>query len=158
MDTVNIKARKEDAKLVYTGSRFKSYLQRNKISYKEAADALGIDKNTVGKAVRGGNLNVDIILRICNEYQLKITEFFVLEDENGEKYACDYYISSEDAPVDNVNVSEEKFNYKKCEKIDRQVKAVNDMITHSKSVLLQLSKQYDDCSRILDELVKKIDK
>ena len=53
---------------VYSGEKLKNFLHRKGISYKDAAKELGIDKNTVGKAVRGGNLNVDIILRICNIY------------------------------------------------------------------------------------------
>lgn len=56
-------------------------MQRKGLSYNEAAATLGINKNTVGKAVRGGNLNVDILLLICNEYGLNIADFFVIEGD-----------------------------------------------------------------------------
>ena len=52
----------------YTGEKLRQYLQQNDITYKEAAKILDIDKNTVGKAVRGGNLNVDILLHFCNVF------------------------------------------------------------------------------------------
>lgn len=68
---------KEKCKLVYSGERLREFLRRNNISYKQAAEELGIDKNTVGKAVRGGNLNSDIILHICNTYNMPVSDFFV---------------------------------------------------------------------------------
>ena len=103
-------------RIVYTGERFKKYLQRNKISYKEAAELLGIDKNTVGKAVRGGNLNLDIILRICNVYPLRIADFFITAGEEGEMSDSDYYISLESNSRREGMVSEEEFCYKKCQR------------------------------------------
>ena len=41
-------------KIVYSGDKFREYLNRHKITYQEASLQLGIDKNTIGKAVRGG--------------------------------------------------------------------------------------------------------
>lgn len=68
---------KDKCKLVYSGDRFREFLRRNNISYKRAAEELGIDKNTVGKVARGGNLNSDIILHICNTYNMPVSDFFV---------------------------------------------------------------------------------
>ena len=101
-------------KWIYTGEKFRNFLHRNGISYKEAAATLGIDKNTVGKAVRGGNMNVDILLRICNEYGLRMTDFFAVE-RNGDK---DYLNSlDEGSPV----LEECNQEYKKCELTSSEV-------------------------------------
>ena len=62
-------------KIVYSGDKFREYLNRHKITYQEASLQLGIDKNTIGKAVRGGNLNLNVLLTICNFYGLDISEF-----------------------------------------------------------------------------------
>lgn len=68
-------------RLVYSGERFRDFLAANHITYQEASNTLGIDKNTIGKAVRGGNLNTSILLKICNEYKLDLNDFFITVDE-----------------------------------------------------------------------------
>lgn len=68
-------------RLIYSGERFRDFLAANHITYQEASSVLGIDKNTIGKAVRGGNLNTSILLKICNEYKLDLSDFFVTVDE-----------------------------------------------------------------------------
>lgn len=75
-------------KWIYSGKKFKNFLLRNGISYKVAATQLGIDKNTVGRAVRGGNLSVDTLLLICNEYDLKVSDFFVMASSKSESEEC----------------------------------------------------------------------
>lgn len=60
----------------YSGLQFKTFLKQHNISYKQAAEAIGVNKNTVGKVVRGGNLNTHILLRICQVYELDIRDFF----------------------------------------------------------------------------------
>ena len=62
--------------LYYSGLQFKAFLKQHNISYKQAAEAIGVNKNTVGKVVRGGNLNTHILLRICQVYELDIRDFF----------------------------------------------------------------------------------
>ena len=145
---------KDTAKTIYSGSRFKSYLKRNKISYKDAADELGIDKNTVAKAVRGGNLNIDVILRICNVYHLDITDLFMKSDSEGRLLNANYYLSTGDFRGLPPLNADDSGKYKKCEKFDEQVKIVSNLIDHSKSVLDELAKQYDECRRVLDEMIK----
>lgn len=79
----------ETKKIVYSGDKFREYLNRHKITYQEASQQLGIDKNTIGKAVRGGNLNLNVLLTICNSYGLDISEFFKVEtvsDNNIKEY------------------------------------------------------------------------
>lgn len=72
-------------KLIYSGKIFKTFLERKKLSHKTVAAQLGINKNTVGKAARGGNLNVNILLLICNEYDLKISDFFTTQEKSDKK-------------------------------------------------------------------------
>ena len=60
----------------YSGLQFKVFLKQHNISYKQAAETIGVNKNTVGKVVRGGNLNTHILLRICQVYELDIRDFF----------------------------------------------------------------------------------
>ena len=151
-------AMKEGEKIVYTGNRFKSFLKRNSISYKEAADTLGIDKNTVGKAVRGGNLNVDIILRICNVYDMDITDFFVAVGSDGAACDADYYNSISSEGISTQIVSEEDFSYKKCENFDERVKVVSDMIDHNQGMLTELSNGYNACRQMLNELLQMVKK
>lgn len=118
-------------KWTYTGERFRQYLQRNNISYKQAADELGIDKNTVGKAVRGGNLNVDIILRICNIYDFSIIDFFSWEDEDG--VSAEYHDGANyenSLASKSMSCFEEELKYKKCEISD-----VIDMVNNTKIML-----------------------
>lgn len=79
---------KEGKKLVYTGDLLRKFLHRKGITYKEAAKELGLDKNTIGKAVRGGNMNINVLLTIANHWNLPITDFFTFIncDESREAY------------------------------------------------------------------------
>lgn len=72
------------SKIIYSGNKFREFLSRRGITYQEASAFLGIDKNTIGKAVRGGNLNMSVLLTICNKYHLCISDFFVTEPDNEE--------------------------------------------------------------------------
>jgi len=47
---------KDGKKLVYSGDSLRRFLHRKGLTYKDAAKELGLDKNTIGKAVRGGNI------------------------------------------------------------------------------------------------------
>ena len=53
----------EGKKLVYSGDLLRKFLHQKKLTYKEAAKELGLDKNTIGKAVRGGNMNINVLLK-----------------------------------------------------------------------------------------------
>ena len=90
------KQRGSSKQFQYTGERLRQFLQHNGISYKEAASILSIDKNTVGKAVRGGNLNVDILLHICNVFQMDVTDFFCCEITDKDGLPRNYYITLQD--------------------------------------------------------------
>lgn len=102
----------------YSGERFRQYLQRNKISYKEAARILSIDKNTVGKAARGGNLKVDILLHICNVFQMDVTDFFICVITDKDGLAKNYYISSKLIKKKTECVLEDEYNCEKSKNYD----------------------------------------
>ena len=142
-------------KYVYTGERLKSYFQCHGISYKQAAEDLHIDKNTVGKAVRGGNLNIDIILRICNVYRLKITDFFklvnVCETADGETY----YLSSNEVASAGNTVAEENSEYKKCEKSTLMFDALVELMKDSSQKLDALLEVYRQCQDSLNAMTGK---
>lgn len=55
------------------------------MTYQDASERLDIDKNTIGKAVRGGNLNTSILLKICNEFNLNLMDFFTFVEEKDKK-------------------------------------------------------------------------
>lgn len=130
-------------KWVYTGKKLKALFQRKGISYKEAASKLGIDKNTVGKAVRGGNMNVDILLRICNEYGLHMTDFFTTEKE----YEVDYLNSLSD---EIAVLEEECEKYKKCELSRTEIVELKNTMTHTVSLLQKATEDYQRCLQLLD--------
>lgn len=75
--------------VVYSGEKLKEFLTKNRITYLEASEALNIDKNTIGKAVRGGNLNLSIILKICNTYGFKPADFFSFANIDGNDVDSD---------------------------------------------------------------------
>lgn len=139
-------------KLVYSGDRLRTFLQRNKITYKEAAERLGIDKNTVGKAVRGGNLNVDSLLLICNEFGFDITDFFKPEGMSPELIDENYYNSSTGVLTEAVECSDVAINYKKCEKSDEEISSLSALFTQSHTLVCELMEKHEECRRILDKL------
>lgn len=145
-------------KLVYSGDRFRVFLQRNDISYKEAAEALGIDKNTVGKAVRGGNLNVDILLRICNIYGLNITDFFKVEEGDNTTDVENYYFSSPASGSQTLISAEPNFKYKKCENFDGKLSDLGQILEQSNMLVSELIEKYDVCRHILEEIEENVSK
>lgn len=89
-------------------------MSRKGITYQEASAYLGIDKNTIGKAVRGGNLNMSVLLTICNMYHLNISDFFITEPDSDDLSTHENSstpIYSEATPVLST-VTEEIGNYK----------------------------------------------
>lgn len=131
-------------KWIYTGEKFRNFLHRNGISYKEAAATLGIDKNTVGKAVRGGNMNVDILLRICNEYGLRMTDFFAVE-RNGDK---DYLNGlDEGSPV----LEECNQEYKKCELTSSEVVELQKTMERTAALFQDVIDEYHRCRLLIDK-------
>ena len=139
----------------YTGEKLRQYLQQNNITYKEAAKILDIDKNTVGKAVRGGNLNVDILLHICNVFQMDVTDFFCCEITEESGKTINYYISSEFIKDANDSVAEEDFNYKKSKNLQIVPPATNEAIEEDDHMLSSLEKAYSECREKLETILKE---
>ncbi len=135
-------------KWVYTGKKLKALFQRRGISYKDAAARLGIDKNTVGKAVRGGNMNVDILLRICNEYGMPMTDFFAVEKENGADYLNSL---SEEVSI----LEEECVKYKKCELSSDEIIELKTTLARTAALMQRATEEYQRCLKILDGKLKK---
>ena len=142
-------------KLVYSGDKFRQFLQRYNISYKDAAETLGIDKNTVGKAVRGGNMNVDIILRICNTYNLNIVDFFKSLEPDEAIEIENYYLSSDEEPLSSSAVSEPIERYKKCENFNGDIDEIFDIISQSNAQLRELASQYEKSREKLEEIMNR---
>ncbi|MCP9610890.1 helix-turn-helix domain-containing protein [Coprobacter tertius] len=105
---------------IYCGDRFREFLKRKGITYKEASAYLKIDKNTIGKAVRGGNLNVNVLLTICNEYHLPIEDFFkkVSLEGNGRDYENSSIKYEETNETTFLELTERYEKYKLCEKFN----------------------------------------
>ena len=119
-------------RLVYSGERFRDFLAANHITYQEASNVLGIDKNTIGKAVRGGNLNTAILLKICNEYKLDLSDFFITVDDelpSGVNYGEEY--SEQESPVsDDAGYAAEDEEYYGAKISDKVLKE----LLHSKEL------------------------
>ncbi len=142
-------------KYIYTGERLKLFFQLHGISYKQAAADLHIDKNTVGKAVRGGNLNIDIILQICNVYGLKITDFFKVVQECKTAEGETYYISLDTEGLDNKMLAEDNNEYKKCEKSDYRLDALSELMKDGGQKLDALMDIYKHCQEALDAIAEE---
>lgn len=105
---------KDGKKLVYSGDSLRRFLHRKGLTYKDAAKELGLDKNTIGKAVRGGNMNINVLLSIANHWNFPITDFFIFV--NQEECEETYFISpnkyNNNSANDNLLVSEDSKIYK----------------------------------------------
>ena len=147
MDTKGNNSSKE---FHYTGDKLRQYLQHNGISYKEASKILSIDKNTVGKAVRGGNLNIDILLHICNIFQMSVTDFFNCVITSKDGLTRNYYISPKLIEETTECVSEDEFNYKKSKKYDISDRPLNEIIEEIGEALSSLEKAFNECREKLE--------
>lgn len=137
----------------YSGERFRQYLQRNKISYKEAARILSIDKNTVGKAARGGNLKVDILLHICNVFQMDVTDFFCCDVVGAD--GMKYYISLKLILEDSECVIEEAVGYKRAANHSLVAQPADKVIAEVDYLLLSFEKAYCECRGRLETVRKE---
>lgn len=114
---------------------------------------LGIDKNTVGKAVRGGNLNINIILLICNRYDLDIRDFFkqlVAENRDSENH----YFSTDISAIPAAICAEEDLNYKKSKNIEDRIENFTHSLRQMQELISGLNDKLNEGYRMLDELKK----
>lgn len=144
---------KEGKKLVYTGDLLRKFLHRKGITYKEAAKELGLDKNTIGKAVRGGNMNINVLLTIANHWNLPITDFFTLisNDECREAYfiSPNPYVFEEKS---SDSISNESFNtYKNIKKMQNSPNSVCDSKLQEIELLQSLIDNYQKRIEMLQQ-------
>ena len=113
---------KDGKKLVYSGDSLRRFLHRKGLTYKDAAKELGLDKNTIGKAVRGGNMNINVLLSIANHWNFPITDFFIFI--NQEECEETYFISpnkyNNNSANDNLLVSEDSKIYKNIKNLSTE--------------------------------------
>lgn len=113
----------------YNGERFRRYLERNNLSYQDAAELFGVDKNTIGKVVRDKNVTMKVLLKIVNKCDFPIGHFFtseVVKYEGEETYENNGTKSRLNGPNPDFGFSSEPTGeYKKCEK---QLRSLLDII------------------------------
>lgn len=144
---------KEGKKLVYTGDLLRKFLHRNGITYKEAAKELGLDKNTIGKAVRGGNMNISVLLTIANHWNLPITDFFTFISNNECREA--YFISPNQYVFDDRNslttAGEPLKLYKNNEKFINKPDAICELKRQEIELLQNLINNYQKRIEMLQQ-------
>ena len=132
------------SKIVYSGAKFREFLLRRGITYQDAAAYLGIDKNTIGKAVRGGNLNMSVLLTICNKYHLSITDFFISEPGEEESQSYENRLNSSPVGVSEhlSTVSEEFEKYKISKKSPFSFEDLLSSKDHEIALLREMNELY----------------
>ena len=149
---------KDGKKLVYSGDLLRRFFRRKGITYKDAAKELGLDKNTIGKAVRGGNMNINVLLNIANHWNLPISDFFIVVDQNG----CDenYFISSDkyhsDSNNDGLVVSEDSKIYKNTKNLSTEELALKESKEREIALLQDLIANYTDRIELLQKELERI--
>lgn len=140
------------SKIIYSGAKFREFLSRRGITYQEASAYLGIDKNTIGKAVRGGNLNMSVLLTICNKYHLNISDFFVSEYGEGEETYENRFRSYSDASSPALSaVSEEFEKYKISKKTPFSFEDLLASKDHEIALLREMNELYKERLEMMQE-------
>lgn len=144
---------KDGKKLVYSGDSLRRFLHRKGLTYKDAAKELGLDKNTIGKAVRGGNMNINVLLSIANHWNFPITDFFIFV--NQEECEETYFISpnkyNNNSANDNLLVSEDSKIYKNIKNLSTEELALKASKQQEISLLQNLIRNYQDRIRLLQQ-------
>ena len=137
---------KDGKKLVYSGDSLRRFLHRKGLTYKDAAKELGLDKNTIGKAVRGGNMNINVLLSIANHWNFPITDFFIFV--NQEECEETYFISPNKY---NLLVSEDSKIYKNIKNLSTEELALKASKQQEISLLQNLIRNYQDRIDLLQQ-------
>lgn len=144
---------KEGKKLVYTGDLLRRFLHRNGLTYKEAAKELGLDKNTIGKAVRGGNMNINVLLNIANHWDLPISDFFTVIDDEENREA--YFISPKPYAIEqdeSSSIAADFYKrYKNIKNISNQESALQASKQQEIELLQELIKNYQKRIEVLQQ-------
>ncbi|MEF2785480.1 hypothetical protein, partial [Barnesiella intestinihominis] len=117
------------------------------------AKELGLDKNTIGKAVRGGNMNINVLLSIANHWNFPITDFFIFV--NQEECEETYFISpnkyNNNSANDNLLVSEDSKIYKNIKNLSTEELALKASKQQEISLLQNLIRNYQDRIDLLQQ-------
>ncbi len=150
---------KNGKKLVYSGIKFRKFLQNKGITYKDASQELGLDKNTIGKAVRGGNLNVSVLLSIANHWDFPIADFFSLV--NPKICEGDYFIRTKhyrNLSEERYNsVAEEPKNYKNLKKLSTEELALKESKQNEIELLNGLIYNYQRRINLLEQELEQLE-
>ena len=142
---------KEGKKLVYSGDLLRKFLHRKGLTYKDAAKELGLDKNTIGKAVRGGNMNINVLLNIANHWNLPISDFFTLVSDNECQES--YFISPNPYIIDkadnNFTALEPVKTYKNIKNISNNKTALHNSKQQEIELLQERIKNYQKRIEVL---------
>ena len=136
---------KDGKKLVYSGDSLRRFLHRKGLTYKDAAKELGLDKNTIGKAVRGGNMNINVLLSIANRWNFPITE------ECEETYFISPNKYNNNSANDNLLVSEDSKIYKNIKNLSTEELALKASKQQEISLLQNLIRNYQDRIDLLQQ-------
>lgn len=144
---------KESKKLVYSGDLLRKFLHRKGLTYKDAAKELGLDKNTIGKAVRGGNLNINVLLTIANHWNLPITDFFtfISNDECQEAYFSSPNQYAFDDEDETATAGEPLKLYKNITKLENEKSAIYESKQQEIELLQNLINNYQKRIEILQQ-------
>ena len=142
--------------LVYSGKKFRIYLKSKGLSYAEAADRFGVNKNTISKVVsekQAGTVSLETLFKIINQSELLITDFFKYKEAAANPAAGENPSVSYDVGIDGkpVYMQESEGSYKNPKK---EVIRLNNLITGKKAELLELEKQQ---ARVMEELLSRED-
>ncbi len=114
---------------------------------------MGLDKNTIGKAVRGGNMNITVLLSISNRWDFPITEFFTFVDK--EECGDSYFISPKkyrSLPEKEENTVEEGFKiYKNSKNLSTESMVLRESKLKEIAILKDLIKNYQERVALLED-------
>lgn len=133
---------KKRMELVYSGKKFRAYLKSKGLSYADAAERFGVNKNTISKVVsdrQDGTASLDTLFKIINGSDLVITDFFKYREipETGSsegKPPVSYNVGMDGLPI---MINEPEGTYKNPKK---EVIRLNNLINEKMAELLELKK------------------
>ncbi len=150
---------KDGKKIVYSGDLLRRFFHRKGITYKDAAKELGLDKNTIGKAVRGGNMNINVLLNIANHWNIPISDFFIVV--NQDECEGNYFLSSHkyhtDTDNDEAVVAEDCKIYKNTKKLSTEELALKVSKEKEIELLQNLISNYKERIELLQRELERFD-
>lgn len=144
--------------LIFSGEKFKEFLNKRSLTYIDAASQLKINKNTVGKAARSGNINVDVLLTICNTYKIPIDLFFKEEVDNenhDENQENSLYTEGPAEILHTGNVADDYAYYKKSEEFEKLFTKLSTFIKQENELIQALNDIFGEKIKFLEDISPK---